>query len=139
MINQRFIVERDDYANAGKVSSQIKQVCKQIGLPIPVIRRVAVASYEAEINMIIHAWGGTIDLQLQDNGFLILQFCDVGPGIPDLEKAMTPGWSTASEKAQQLGFGAGMGLVNIQRVTDTFEIKTSPAGTTLTLGFEVKL
>lgn len=137
MISQQFKVERDDYANAGRVSSQIKHILSQVGLSVQVLRRVAVACYEAEINMIIHAWGGIISLQLLDHGKLTLQFSDCGPGIPDLEKAMTPGWSTASEKARQLGFGAGMGLVNIQRVADTFSIQTSPNGTILTIGFEV--
>lgn len=137
VINQQFVVDRDDYANAGRVSSQIKQLLSQIGIPVDILRKVAVACYEAEINMIIHAWGGTITLTLQEDGKLTLVFKDPGPGIPDLEKAMTPGWSTASEKARQLGFGAGMGLFNIKRVSDHFDIQTSQAGTILTIGFEV--
>lgn len=137
VINQHFIVERDDYANAGKVSSQVKQLLNQIGIPGDILRRVAVACYEAEINMIIHAWGGTIECVLEDNGSLTLTFKDPGPGIPDIEKALTPGWSTASEKARQLGFGAGMGLFNIKRVSDHFDLQTSTEGTTLTIGFQV--
>ncbi|MEG0177238.1 ATP-binding protein [Anaerorhabdus sp.] len=139
MINQVFMVERDDYANAGKVSSQIKQILSQIGIPVDILRRVAVACYEAEINMIIHAWGGNITLTLEDDGKLQLCFRDPGPGIPDVEKALTPGWSTASEKARQLGFGAGMGLFNIKRVSDHFDLQTSTDGTVLTIGFEVAL
>lgn len=133
------MVERDDYANAGKVSSQIKQILSQIGIPVDILRRVAVACYEAEINMIIHAWGGNITLTLEDDGKLQLCFRDPGPGIPDVEKALTPGWSTASEKARQLGFGAGMGLFNIKRVSDHFDLQTSTDGTVLTIGFEVAL
>jgi serine/threonine-protein kinase RsbT len=139
VINQVFMVERDDYANAGKVSSQIKQILSQIGIPVDILRRVAVACYEAEINMIIHAWGGNITLTLEDDGKLQLCFRDPGPGIPDVEKALTPGWSTASEKARQLGFGAGMGLFNIKRVSDHFDLQTSTDGTVLTIGFEVAL
>ena len=70
-----------------------------------------------------------------DDGDIVLTFTDVGPGIPDLEKALTPGFSTANDEARNLGFGAGMGLPNIKRVSDTFDIKTSPSGTTLTVGF----
>lgn len=137
MIKQEFIVVRDDYSNAGKVSSQVKQMLGQIGIPVEILRRVAVACYEAEINMIIHAWGGIITVELNDDGHLSLVFKDDGPGIPNIEKAMTPGWSTASEKARQLGFGAGMGLFNIKRVSDKFDLKTSTEGTTLSIGFEV--
>lgn len=137
MIKQEYIVVRDDYSNAGKVSSQVKQMLGQIGIPVEILRRVAVACYEAEINMIIHAWGGTITVELNDDGKLYLTFKDDGPGIPNIEKAMTPGWSTANDKARQLGFGAGMGLFNIKRVSDSFDLKTSETGTTLSIGFEV--
>ncbi len=135
ILHERYVVERDDYANAGKVSSSIKEKLKLAGIPSAVLRRIAVAAYESEINMIIHAWGGTVDLDLMDDGTVRLVFKDPGPGIPDLEKALTPGWSTASEEARNLGFGAGMGLPNIKRVSDTFDIISSPEGTTLTLSF----
>ncbi|MCI5773737.1 MAG: ATP-binding protein [Erysipelotrichaceae bacterium] len=135
MLNENFEVVNQDYHNMGKVSSQIKKMLMQIGFDPKVLRRIAVASYEAEINMVIHAYGGNINLHVDDEGIITLIFHDVGPGIADLEKAMTPGWSTASEQARNLGFGAGMGLVNIKRVADTFDIKTSPQGTILTLTF----
>ena len=137
ILHKSYTVVRDDYAHAGKVSSDIKQTLSSIGVPVKVLRNIAVASYEAEINMIIHAWGGEITMDLDEDGRLQLVFKDPGPGIPDLEKAMTPGWSTASEKARDMGFGAGMGLFNIKRVSDSFDIETSEKGTTLTLGFNI--
>ena len=85
--------------------------------------------------MLIHAFGGDITMDIMDDGTVTLVFKDPGPGIPDLEKALTPGWSTASEKARAMGFGAGMGLPNIQRVSDAFDIQSSEAGTTLTISF----
>ena len=137
LLHKTYTVVKDDYAHAGKVSSDIKQTLSGIGVPAKVLRNIAVASYESEINMIIHAWGGEIYLDVFDNGHLQLVFKDPGPGIPDLEKALTPGWSTASDKARDMGFGAGMGLPNIKRVSDTFDIQTSEKGTTLTLGFNI--
>ncbi|NCB33576.1 MAG: anti-sigma regulatory factor [Erysipelotrichia bacterium] len=135
ILHEEYIVARDDYADAGSASSQIKETLKHIGVDTRMLRRISVASYEAEINMIIHAWGGVITMNLYDDGSVSMEFKDPGPGIPDLEKAMTPGWSTADQKARELGFGAGMGLPNIKRVADKFDIKSSSDGTTLTLGF----
>ena len=129
-------VEKDDYANAGLVSSLIKQSLRTIGVSSVVSRRVAVAVYEAEINMIIHAYGGTITLEISDDGAIRLIASDLGPGIPDIQKALTPGFSTASKKAMELGFGAGMGLPNIKRNADEFHIESSPAGTVLDLKFQ---
>ncbi len=135
ILHKDYKVERDDYAAAGKVSSDIKQTLNSIGYDPKVMRRIAVASYESEINMLIHAYGGDITMDIMDDGQVKLVFKDPGPGIPDLEKALTPGFSTASEKARAMGFGAGMGLPNIQRVTDDFDIQSSQDGTTLTLSF----
>ena len=135
MLSERFEVKNGDYLNMGKVSSEIKRMLKDIGYDNKVLKRIAVASFEAEINMVIHAYGGIITMDIDDDGKITLVFKDDGPGIPDLEKAMTPGWSTADAKARALGFGAGMGLVNIQRFSDTFDIKTSEKGTILTITF----
>lgn len=136
MLIQKYLVKEKDYVNAGKVSSSIKKELKTIGVDESVIRKVAIASYEAEINMIIHANGGEITFSI-DEGTIELVFADVGPGIPNIELAMTPGWSTASDDARQMGFGAGMGLVNIKRYSDSFDLKTCPEGTTITLQFKV--
>ena len=135
IMDQEFTVQKDDFANAGKVSSSIRRQLKILGVRADVIRRIGVASYESEINMIIHAYGGVVRLEVEDDGYIRIIFKDDGPGIPDLEKAMTPGWSTASEQAREMGFGAGMGLPNIKRVSDDFDIVTAPEGTTITLGF----
>ncbi len=137
MLTKKYLVKEKDYVNAGKVSSLIKKELKTIGVDESVIRKIAIASYEAEINMIIHANGGEIIFSIDDEGVITLVFADTGPGIPNIELAMTPGWSTASDDARQMGFGAGMGLVNIKRYSDTFDLKTSQEGTTITLGFKV--
>jgi anti-sigma regulatory factor (Ser/Thr protein kinase) len=135
ILHKEYTVVQDDYVNAGKVSSDIKSTLSEIGISPKVLRKIAVASYESEINLIIHAYGGKVFLDVGEDGAVYLVFKDPGPGIPDLEKALTPGWSTASEKARGMGFGAGMGLPNIQRVSDGFNIESSPAGTTLSLVF----
>lgn len=135
MIIQTYRVEQDDYVNAGKASSQIKMILKQFGIHPEKLRRMSVACYEAEINMIIHSYGGQIELSIEEDQVL-LKFTDKGPGIPDLHKAMEPGWSTANEKARTMGFGAGMGLVNIKRVSDSFNITSSKDGTQLIVGFK---
>lgn len=136
MIEMNYVIHREDYANAGKVSSQIKQLLKQIGIQSDLLRRIAVACYEAEINMIIHSNGGKISLNINDSE-IKFSFVDIGPGIPDVQKALQPGWSTASEKAREFGFGAGMGLPNIKRMADEFELTSSESGTNLTIAFKV--
>lgn len=135
LLRKEYTVIKDDYTGAGKASSDIKKTLSDIGLDPSVLRNIAVASYEAEINMVIHAYGGIITLDVNDDGHIYLVFKDDGPGIKDIEKAMTPGFSTASEKARALGFGAGMGLPNIKRVSNEFEIDSSETGTTLKLVF----
>ena len=135
ILHKEYTVVQDDYVNAGKVSSDIKSTLSEIGISPKVLRKIAVASYESEINLIIHAYGGKVFLDVGEDGAVYLVFKDPGPGIPDLEKALTPGWSTASEKARGMGFGAGMGLPNIQRVSDDLHIHSSPEVTTLSLVF----
>ena len=138
MLIEKFDVVADNFASAGKVSSKVKDILKQLGISTDKLRKISVACYEAEINMIIHSDGGTISVFLDhDEGMLLLHFDDVGPGIPNIEQAMVPGWSTASEKAREFGFGAGMGLVNIKRVSDMFDINSSSQGTHLKVGFKL--
>ena len=130
-----FHVEKDDYENAGNVSSQIKKELKSMGFSMKLLRNIAIACYEAEINLIIHSDGGDVTFEVDDEANVILKFDDIGPGIPDLKLALTPGWSTANEKARDLGFGAGMGLANMKRVSNRFEITSSPEGTHLRMEF----
>jgi anti-sigma regulatory factor (Ser/Thr protein kinase) len=135
MTIHHFDVAALDFDKAGQVSSQIKKMVKEYGFDPVTVRRIAVATYEAEINLIIHSHGGRITLSYEAP-WLYLIFKDIGPGIPDLEKAMQPGWSTASKTAQAMGFGAGLGLTNIQKNSDTFHLTSDPSGTTLEIGFK---
>ena len=122
---------------AGKASTEIKKTLKKLDLDRKFIRRVAVASYELEINQVVHSDGGTIKAIFDKDRITIIA-TDVGPGIPDLEKAQTEGFSTANDWIRSLGFGAGMGLTNSKRVSDGFEISSSPAGTTVKVYFDIK-
>lgn len=112
-----------DFTVAGQASAAVKKVLKQLGFSPDVIRRVAVAMYECEINMVIHAEGGEIDVFITAEKIRMVHK-DKGPGIKDIEKAMQEGYSTASEKVRELGFGAGMGLPNMKRYTDEMKITT---------------
>lgn len=128
-----YTVDGNDFTLAGETSSKVKKWLKQLGLPPEVIRRVAIAMYEAEINMVIHANGGTIDVEVTPQAVHIV-FTDTGPGIPDVEKAMQEGYSTASNEVRELGFGAGMGLPNIKKNADEMQIQTQVGvGTTIDL------
>lgn len=124
-------VPGDDFTRAGEASGDVKRRLRQMGFPADVIRRVAIAMYEGEINMVIHAHGGGADVEvLPDRIYAVLS--DHGPGIPDVEKAMQEGWSTAPDTVRSLGFGAGMGLPNIKKYSDKLDIETEVGkGTTL--------
>ncbi|MGN1343961.1 MAG: ATP-binding protein [Traorella sp.] len=137
MFTKKYSVQKEDYANAGKVSSNVKSTLKELGIDAQILRRISIACYEAEINMIIHSYGGEIILEINKDGIVYLSFNDQGPGIEDIDKALTPGYSTASKQAREFGFGAGMGLPNIKRVSDTFDITTSKQGTNLRIGFKI--
>jgi serine/threonine-protein kinase RsbT len=114
-------VTGNDFNNAGKATEQAKRVLKQLGIDSAVMRRVAIAAYEAEMNIVIHAQKGVLHFNI--NPFFIEVVAqDTGPGIPDIDKALQEGFSTASDRIRELGFGAGMGLPNMMKFTDTFEI-----------------
>ncbi len=133
-----YTVECGDFTRAGETSSKVKKTLTQLGFKPQVIRKVAIAMYEAEINMVIHAEGGTIDVMISPEQIEVIM-ADKGPGIPDVEKAMQAGFSTASNKVRELGFGAGMGLPNIKKYSDVMEIDTQVGrGTTLKLVFNAK-
>ena len=117
----RFEVDGEDFTSAGQASVQIKKNLRQLGISPEIIKRVSIAMYEGEINMVIHAGGGTAAVSVtEDEVEIILE--DHGPGISDIDKAMQEGYSTASETVRSLGFGAGMGLPNMKRYTDSMEI-----------------
>ena len=118
-----FTVHGDDFSSAGEASVQVKKILRSIGFDAETIRRVSIAMYEAEINTVIHAGGGEIDVEITETDInIILE--DKGPGIENVELAMKEGYSTAPDNIRSLGFGAGMGLPNIKKYTDEFRIET---------------
>ena len=126
-------VPGDDFTRAGEASSSVKNKLKMMGVDSGAIRRVAIAMYEGEINMVIHAGGGAIKVMGTDDNIRII-LADTGPGIPDVEKAMQLGYSTAPEEVRSLGFGAGMGLPNMKKYSDNMQIDTEVGvGTTVTM------
>lgn len=129
-------VEGGDFTHAGFASSQIKKTLKQLNVDPAVIKRVVVALYEAEVNIVAHAFKGVINADISACG-IKLRLTDEGPGIADVEKAMTKGYSTASKEVREMGFGAGMGLPNISENADTFTIDTV-VGKGTTLNIEIK-
>ena len=114
--------------NAGYISSKIKRMLNTWGIDKQIIRRVAIASYEAEINVVIHSYGGICNVEYDENE-LRIEFLDRGPGIPSIENAMKEGWSTASQQDRENGFGAGMGFPNMKRASDELIVDSSPDGT----------
>ena len=120
----RFDVSGNDFTSAGQASVQVKKNLRQLGFNPEIIRRVSIAMYEGEINMVIHAGGGTAEVIVSEEYIeIILQ--DNGPGIKDIEQAMQAGYSTASDNIRSLGFGAGMGLPNMKKNTDSMDIKST--------------
>ncbi len=133
-----FDVDGENFTSAGEASVLVKKKLRQLGLPPEVIRRVSIAMYEGEINMVIHAEGGSADVTVTDDEVIIV-LADRGPGIPDISLAMQEGYSTARDNIRALGFGAGMGLPNMKKYTDSMEIETEiGVGTTITMKVSCK-
>jgi len=133
-----FSVEKGDFTKAGKVSSQIKRTLKKLNFPSEVIKKVVVALFEAEVNVIAHSFGGSITCDIKPNYIKII-VRDTGPGIPNLDLAMTEGYSTATREIQEIGYGAGMGLPNIKKNSDDLDIYTKEGDhTEITMGFKIE-
>lgn len=118
-----FNIQGGDFTHAGHPSSEVKKVLKQLGIDSKTIKNIVIALYEAEVNVVAHAYRGTVNVEIDENKITIL-VSDEGPGIPDVELAMQPGFSTASKKVREMGFGAGMGLPNIKKNTDELLIES---------------
>lgn len=132
-VNFHFDIDGDNFTSAGEASVRIKKLLRELGFTPEVIRRVSVAMYEGEINMVIHANGGTADVNVYFDKIEII-LADNGPGIADIERAMQEGYSTAPDNIRSLGFGAGMGLPNMKRYTDDMKITSEVGkGTTVTM------
>ena len=130
-IRLHYEVDGDDFASAGEASSDTKRILKRLGIPKEAIRKVSIAMYEGEINMVIHAGGGIADVEITPERIDIV-LSDKGPGIPDIELAMQEGYSTAPDNIRNIGFGAGIGLPNMKKYSDSMEIVTEVGiGTTI--------
>ncbi len=120
---ESFTVTGGDYFNAGLVSSRIKKLLKECGIPEQAVRKAAVVTFEAEVNIVSYAVTGIISVKVE-NGSIFIEARDQGEGIPDIESALLEGFTTANDKVREMGFGAGMGLPNIKKFSDTFEIES---------------
>ena len=137
-INFHFKVDGSNFISAGEASVNVKKLLRQVGIAPDIIKRVSIAMYEGEINMVIHAGGGEATVTV-DTDKVVIVLADKGPGIPDVDLAMKEGYSTATDRIRDLGFGAGMGLPNMKRYTDTMQIETEVGkGTTITMTVNIK-
>lgn len=133
LMSLKYHVSPTDFTRAGEASSDVKNKLKKLGVPPEIVRKVAIAMYEGEINMVIHANGGDISVDITPDAIL-MELKDVGPGIENIDKAMQAGYSTAPDNVRSLGFGAGMGLPNMKKNSDKMEINTVLGqGTTVTM------
>ena len=132
-IKLHYTVSPDDFTRAGEASGDVKSKLKKMGVSPEAVRKVAIAMYEGEINMVIHADGGDIDVEITEDDITMI-LADKGPGIADIEQAMQAGWSTAPDNIRSLGIGAGMGLPNMKKYSDDMKIETElGVGTTVTM------
>lgn len=133
----RYDVDGEDFVSCGRASEEVKKTLHSIGIPGEVIRKVAIAMYEGEINMVIHANGGEADVRIYADK-IIVTLTDTGKGIADIEQAMQEGFSTATDEIRELGFGAGMGLPNMKKYSDLMTIDSEVGrGTKVTLEFKL--
>lgn len=138
LIRLHYDISAKDFSLAGEASSSVKKMLVQLGVDPAVVKKTAIAMYEAEINAVIHANGGASDVEI-DSEKILVRITDAGPGIPDLELAMQEGWSTATDSIREMGFGAGMGLPNMKRYADKLNIETEVGkGTTVTITVNLK-
>ncbi len=138
VLSFRFDVDGGDFTSAGQASVMVKKNLRQLGLPAEIIRRVSIAMYEGEINMVIHAGGGVAEVRVAEE-YIEIILDDNGPGIADIEKAMQAGYSTAPDNIRSLGFGAGMGLPNMKRYTDYMDIESKVGyGTRVTMRVNIE-
>ncbi len=129
----KYTVSPDDFTRAGEASGNVKSKLKKMGIPPEAVRKVSIAMYEGEINMVIHANGGEITVEISEDCITMI-LADHGPGIADIDRAMQEGWSTAPDNIRSLGFGAGMGLPNMKKYSDYMDIDTAVGkGTTVTM------
>ena len=132
-IKLKYTVSPDDFTRAGEASGNVKSKLKKMGIPPEAVRKVSIAMYEGEINMVIHANGGEITVEISEDCITMI-LADHGPGIADIDRAMQEGWSTAPDNIRSLGFGAGMGLPNMKKYSDYMDIDTTVGkGTTVTM------
>ncbi len=135
-VKMNFEVIGEDFDRAGEASAKIKRMLQHIGIPAEIIRRIAIGTYEAEINVIIHAGGGEVEAEIFPEYTKVI-ISDHGPGIPDINLALQEGYSTAPDYVRQMGFGAGMGLPNMVNCSDKFDIQSTVGeGTTITMEFK---
>lgn len=127
----------NDFIRAGYATSEVKKILKQLSIEPSLIRRIAIAAFEAEVNVVAHAYRGTMKVNIEEEKILI-EVDDIGPGIEDIEKAMQEGYSTASERVREMGFGAGMGLPNMKKNADELKIESEVGkGTKVTIIFNL--
>lgn len=136
IFREAFTVHAKDFAGAGEASARVKSILRMIGIDPALSRRVTIAAYEAELNMVIHSFGGGMALEISPDA-IVLTCSDTGPGITDVALAMREGYSTASSDILMMGFGAGMGLPNMKKNSDEFSIRSGRDGTELKMCFYI--
>jgi anti-sigma regulatory factor (Ser/Thr protein kinase) len=128
-----FFIEGGNFSKAGTASSEVKKILKQLNVDPKIIKRIVVSLYEAEVNVVAHAFEGNMNVEIFPDK-IVVRIVDQGPGIPDIDQAMQKGFSTATSKVREMGFGAGMGLPNIKKNSDQLKIES-----TINVGTELEI